>query len=290
MTRLNVPDHVHESVASHGGSVLLDARSGRCFAMNPVARTLWREWRRGQDFESAVNLLTSRYPAPQHDQIREDARRLADDLIGRGLLTAEGPEPVRDTPDAEPHAETPDTERRAETPKAAGVARAARTPAAAGGSPPHAPGQLPTAAMRMMAAVPVCQGRAGERRSAAATAAGLLGLMVALLLIRLPFGVLVHTVDRAARWRCGREATSREAADALAVVRSAAECYPGRAACLELSLATVAVLALRGRRAVWCVGVAEDPYRFHAWVEAQGVRVIPAGEYEEAGFRRVLSV
>ncbi|MER6784230.1 lasso peptide biosynthesis B2 protein [Streptomyces sp. NPDC000658] len=270
VTRLNVPGHVHESVAPHGGSVLLDVRSGHCFAMNAMARDLWREWSRCEDFDSAVNVLTARYPAPQHDRIREDARRLADDLISRGLLSADRPQFQPGPP--------PTT--------------AKPRPSASGASAEHgepSPQDSPTAATRMMAAAPIGHSDTRRRHNLAATAAGLLGLLVALFLIRLPFSALVHMVDWIARGWCRREATSQEAAATLAAVRAAAAYYPGRAACLEESLATLAALAFRGRRAVWCIGTADDPFRFHAWVEAQGVRVIATGEYDEADFRRVLS-
>ncbi|MFG2576356.1 lasso peptide biosynthesis B2 protein [Streptomyces sp. NPDC048481] len=271
MTRLNVPGHVHESVAPHGGSVLLDVRSGHCFAMNPMARALWREWRRCEDFDSGVDVLTAHYPAPQHDRIRADARRLADDLIGRGLLAADraqfGPDPLPAGARSRPSAPS--------------------TSAALGETSPQG---SPRAAVRMTAAAPLGQRAARGRRSLTAAAAGLAGLLVALFLIRIPFRALARVLDRSVRRRCGREATPHEAAAALAAVRTAAAYYPGRAACLEESLATLAVLALRGRRAVWCIGVADDPFRFHAWVEAQGVRVTAAGEYDEADFRRVLSL
>jgi hypothetical protein len=49
-------------------------------------------------------------------------------------------------------------------------------------------------------------------------------------------------------------------------------------------------LALTGRRVVWCIGTADDPYRFHAWVEAQGVAIASPDEYGNTDFRRVLSV
>ncbi|WP_329416586.1 lasso peptide biosynthesis B2 protein [Streptomyces sp. NBC_00704] len=268
MTRLNVPGHVHESVAPHGGSVLLDVRSGHCFAMNPIARTLWREWRRCEDFDAGVGVLTAHYPAPQHDRIRADARRLADDLISRGLLTADRPQLA---PDPLP-------------PRARSSAPSASTEP---GEP--SPQGSPKAAVRMMAAAPLGHRDARGRRNLAAAVAGLAGLLVALFLIRLPFRALARVLDRSVRGRGGREATPQEAAAALAAVRTAAAYYPGRAACLEESLATLAVLAFRGRRAVWCIGAADDPFRFHAWVEARGVRVTPAGEYDEADFRRVLS-
>lgn len=49
---------------------------------------------------------------------------------------------------------------------------------------------------------------------------------------------------------------------------------PGRVACLEESAAVTLALAMRGRRATWCHGVAADPIRLHAWVEVEYGRPI----------------
>ncbi len=59
MTRLSVSEYVRESASPHGGSVLLDVRSGHCFAMNPMAHTLWQEWHRSGNFDSAVLVLAT---------------------------------------------------------------------------------------------------------------------------------------------------------------------------------------------------------------------------------------
>ncbi|MFE9839238.1 lasso peptide biosynthesis B2 protein [Streptomyces sp. NPDC005551] len=297
MTRLRASEHVRESTSPHGGSVLLDVRSGHCFAMNPIARTLWREWSRSGDFDSAVLVLARRYPDLHHDRLRGDARRLADDLIGRGLLAAGAPAPT--TPaagireQANPAAAPPAPAVRAASAPPAAPAPA-RSPApehgrAAVPGPPGARAPLPAAQMTM-AASPVRADNARTVRGAVAATLGLLGLLGALLLIRLPLRAVLRTVTWTAHAWCRREATPSQAAASLAAVRRAAQLYPGRAACLELSLATLAVLAFTGRRAVWCLGTADDPYRFHAWVEAQGVPVTSPGEYGNAEFRRVLSV
>lgn len=66
--------------------------------------------------------------------------------------------------------------------------------------------------------------------------------------------------------------------EALAVVRAtrqAAAWWPGRAACLEISLTAAWLAALQGRTVTWCHGVQVRPYTFHAWVEADG---LPVGE------------
>ncbi|QEV16215.1 lasso peptide biosynthesis B2 protein [Streptomyces alboniger] len=296
MTRLSVSAYVRESTSPHGGSVLLDVRSGHCFAMNSMAHTLWQEWHRSGDFDSAVLVLAGRYPHVRHDRIREDARRLADDLISLGLLAAHTPS--RTAP-AAGHRTYPNPAADAAPPPAE------RTPVTAGRRPDghesawHPPPQrevppdteVPLAAAQMtMAAEPVRGERDRSLRGAVTALLGLLALLGALLLIRLPLRTVSRTVSWTARIWCRREATPAQASASLATVRRAARWYPGRAACLELSLATLGVLALTGRRVVWCVGTADDPYRFHAWVEAQGVAIASPDEYGDTEFRRVLSV
>ncbi|GAA2334512.1 lasso peptide biosynthesis B2 protein [Streptomyces kunmingensis] len=298
MTRLSVSEYVRESTSAHGGSVLLDVRSGHCFAMNSMAHTLWQEWHRSGNFDSAVLVLAGRYPDLQHDRIREDARRLADDLISRGLLTAHAPS--RTPPAA--------GQRTYRYPAAdAAPLTAERAPATAGPRPDgrgsawhgHAPsqGEVPPvtevpliAAQMTMAAEPVRN--AGDRSLHGAVTAvlGLVALLGALLLIRLPLRTVSRTVSWTARTWCRREATPEQASASLAAVRRATRWYPGRAACLELSLATLGVLAITGRRVEWCIGTADDPYRFHAWVEAQGVAIASPDEYGHTEFRRVLGV
>ncbi|MGH3568553.1 MAG: lasso peptide biosynthesis B2 protein [Pseudonocardia sp.] len=65
-----------------------------------------------------------------------------------------------------------------------------------------------------------------------------------------------------------RSATTVEARRAVYAVRRAALVLPGRVACLEESVAVVLMLAASRRRVTWCHGVAADPVRLHAWVEA----------------------
>ncbi|MGQ0777106.1 MAG: lasso peptide biosynthesis B2 protein [Pseudonocardiales bacterium] len=55
--------------------------------------------------------------------------------------------------------------------------------------------------------------------------------------------------------------------------RAAASFFPARIACLEESVAAMLALGLAGYRASWCHGVAADPLRLHAWIEAGGKRV-----------------
>ncbi|GHA96170.1 lasso peptide biosynthesis B2 protein [Streptomyces chryseus] len=119
--------------------------------------------------------------------------------------------------------------------------------------------------------------------------AGWLGLCLALVLLRLPFRVPAQAVDVLKRPRSRlRPATMHQAEAMLAVVRRVADGYPGRAACLEHSLGTVLGLALAGLAADWCLGSADDPYRFHAWVEIDGETVTRHEADDRVSFRRVL--
>ena len=87
-----------------------------------------------------------------------------------------------------------------------------------------------------------------------------------------------------------RPATSVEGAAIVAALDWAARRYPGRAACLEQSLAAVLLAAARGWRLDWCLGAVADPYRFHAWVEAEA-RPVPALDDPRSptGYRRVFT-
>lgn len=67
----------------------------------------------------------------------------------------------------------------------------------------------------------------------------------------------------------------REAEAALHAVRWTAQFVPARMACLEESVAAMVALSLAGRCANWRHGIASDPVRMHAWIEADGQ---PVGE------------
>lgn len=119
--------------------------------------------------------------------------------------------------------------------------------------------------------------------------AALLAFPVALCLLRLPFQTssrLTHRYTSSLP-----PATREQAAAAVDAAHAAARSYPGRAACLELSLTAVLAAAARGRRLDWCFGFATDPRRFHAWVETDGRPVThPADEPLGTAYRRILAI
>ncbi|WP_236700605.1 lasso peptide biosynthesis B2 protein [Allosalinactinospora lopnorensis] len=104
--------------------------------------------------------------------------------------------------------------------------------------------------------------------------ADLFGFAIAILLLRFPVKYSVAIVGKL-RQGAPKPATLNEAAAAVAASRTAAHWFPGRAACLETSLAAVIAALLLRRSLGWCIGARLMPYAAHAWVEAQGH---PVGE------------
>ncbi|MFE2938488.1 lasso peptide biosynthesis B2 protein [Streptomyces sp. NPDC059255] len=109
-----------------------------------------------------------------------------------------------------------------------------------------------------------------EPLGAADRAAGLVALAAALLLLRC---APIRTSIAAARLvaRLPLHPADPERADHLfAAVRRAARAWPGRAACLEESLACYLAAALRGRGVTWAIGARTAPAGAHAWNETSG--------------------
>jgi hypothetical protein len=114
----------------------------------------------------------------------------------------------------------------------------------------------------------------------------MLALVVASVFLRCSFRASFRLVRRSRRSWCRRAASPRQAAVAVTAVSQAARWYPGRAACLEQSLAAVLVAVMQRQRLDWCLGSAPDPYRFHAWVEVAG-QPVPRSQF---GYSRILAV
>lgn len=97
---------------------------------------------------------------------------------------------------------------------------------------------------------------------------GLAAFTLAIVLLRcLPFRATL-AIARAFK-RLGRRPASKADAKRAIISRDwAAHHFPGRAACLETSLATFLAAALRGRSVDWLIGCRFAPAESHAWVEA----------------------
>lgn len=103
---------------------------------------------------------------------------------------------------------------------------------------------------------------------------GVVGFWSAIVLLRFQ---LKHSVAilAALKRRTRTRAVVSEAADAVAAATAAGNWFPGRAACLENSLAAALTAILMRRSVDWCIGIRLMPYAAHAWVEAEGT---PVGE------------
>ncbi|MFC4508473.1 MULTISPECIES: lasso peptide biosynthesis B2 protein [Streptomyces] len=91
-----------------------------------------------------------------------------------------------------------------------------------------------------------------------------LGLVLALGMMRLPMRSRMRLLGCLRFLPPVSHAVAASAAAAVPVIRPA--WWPGRIACLEVSLATVLTIALRGRRAHWIIGARRLPNEAHAWV------------------------
>lgn len=115
-----------------------------------------------------------------------------------------------------------------------------------------------------------------------------LALFLSVILLRLPFRWTVRVVTwTRGRW-CRRDAALPDVAGMLLALDKAARRFPGRVACLESSLSAVVASILHRRSLDWVIGVADDPVRFHSWVEVDGVAVLPAPDPEFSHYRRAL--
>ena len=125
----------------------------------------------------------------------------------------------------------------------------------------------------------------GERALAA------VGLLASVVLLRFPLRWSIVLVLRLKRNLARRPATVPEGSAVLRGVHAVSRWFPGRVACMELSLTTVLIGAVRGIGLDWCFGHSRDPLTFHSWVETQGV-VVQHDDDEPVSptYERVLAV
>ncbi|WP_328916265.1 MULTISPECIES: lasso peptide biosynthesis B2 protein [unclassified Streptomyces] len=114
---------------------------------------------------------------------------------------------------------------------------------------------------------------APERGAPAAlwAAAAMLHILPTSTVVRLAHGL---------RHRAGghRTVDTGQASAALTAVRRACAWYPGRAACLETSLAAALLCWAHRLPVTWNLGVRFDPHECHAWIAVDGQ---PVGEPAE---------
>lgn len=99
---------------------------------------------------------------------------------------------------------------------------------------------------------------------------GLSMVMIAYTALRLLSLEKICKILRVCKPLCTQEIEMHEAESIWAAVRQSSFFFSGRVACLEWSLAFVLFALTQRSSATWCVGVATDPFRAHAWVEIDG--------------------
>lgn len=113
-----------------------------------------------------------------------------------------------------------------------------------------------------------------EDRVPSALRCGLFLFAVKVMLKTVGFARTLHWIRRRTEWalaeRHGDAAVVGPTADAVAL---AAAVYPGRALCLEQSLALYHYLRRAGVQAEFRLGVQPHPFVAHAWVECRGALI-----------------
>jgi hypothetical protein len=118
---------------------------------------------------------------------------------------------------------------------------------------------------------------------------GLFAVIIAYIALRCLSLSRICKILGVVKRRCSREVYIDEADLVWEAVRQQSFFFSGRVACLELSLAFVLFALTKGLSASWCVGVASEPFRAHAWVELSGKPFREADRFEQ-NFRKLFAV
>jgi hypothetical protein len=236
MLTWQVSPHIYYRSYEPRGVVILDVEEGEWVVLNELASELWRNWAAGTGTDDAVRTVAARHPGTSPEDIRADALHLHDDLVRRRYLRAAAP----------------------------GVSAAIQQSRAVG-DVPLSPSRSVGAAM---AAPPA--GTARPRPGWFRRLLALVFITLAHILLRISFRGCLALVQGSRRSWCRDVLPPDGASRTVDAVQWAARWFPGRAACLEQSLAAVLLALVARRRLDWCLGSAPDPYRFHAWVAVDG--------------------
>jgi Transglutaminase-like superfamily/Coenzyme PQQ synthesis protein D (PqqD) len=245
MLTVEVTGHVRHKSDESGRVVILDIAVGEWVVLNQTAGELWRSWQAGAGIDQAISRVVEHYPGVPAAAIRADAEQLLRELLARRYVTHAD----QATRPANPVPVLADQGLRTDGDRSVGATMAAPP---AGNSP-----------------APLPWGR---------VALALIFLLTADVLLRCSFRRSVALVRLSRRSWCRSTLPAWRASGTVEAVRRAARWYPGRAACLERSLAAVLLAIAVRRRLDWCLGAVPDPYRFHAWVAVVGDPVTAADD------------
>lgn len=118
---------------------------------------------------------------------------------------------------------------------------------------------------------------------------GILTVVIAYIALRCLSLLTICKIVSIVKRRCWREIEFEEADIAWAAVRQSSFFFLGRVACLELSLAFVLFALTKGLSATCCVGVANEPFRSHSWIELNG-KPFRESEYVEQDFSKLFTI
>jgi hypothetical protein len=236
--QLDIAEHVRSSVGQDG-TVLLDLRSGKYFALNAVGSLLWAALVEDACRSAALDRLAARFPQVPAERLERDADALIDQLRAKGLLRLR---------------------------TAAGRESGPAAPAVAASTPiqPSTPASSRPAAAEAGGAG--LDSRAGALWVPVAYLALLASDFVLKVLGFARFHGLVRRIPTRTRTHLGPARAQR-------IVRSvdrASAFYFKRAWCLQRSAVTVALLRLCGLPARLVIGARRVPFFAHAWVELDG--------------------
>lgn len=99
---------------------------------------------------------------------------------------------------------------------------------------------------------------------------GILAVIIAYIALRCLSLSQISKIISFCKRRCSREINFEEANLVWGAVRQSSFFFLGRVACLELSLAFVIFALTRNLSATCCMGVANEPFRAHSWIEVSG--------------------
>jgi hypothetical protein len=231
--RFEIAGHVR-SVGGLEGAVLLDLRSGKYIALNPVGGRIWEGIERGETHAAILSRLEAEIEAPP-GRLRQDVDGFVGQLLAKELIREQ-------------------------------TGGASHTPPI-----PRIP-QI-TAPEPVGPAAEEVDGEAVIRFQPLWFVAAWFGLVVADLVLGLSGFHRFHAFLSRVPVR-GPQRNSVALATALArVVDRAAAFYCKRAWCLQRSAVAMALLRLHGVPAKLAIGIHRVPFQAHAWVELRG-RVI----------------
>ena len=225
------------------GMILLDLRSGRYTAFNPVGALVWAALEKGSPEVSIVRQLRERFDVPG-ERIERDVEAILATLKTNGWIV-----PARiDRPPAS----------------------ATESGAGSSASDPPAMHRLPTDAAHAEAGV-------SAARELYWRLIALLALIYIDILMRLRFRRLYDVLRT-----CPKSSARLDAGTLRQICRCvnrAASAYFKRAWCLQRSAACVYLLRRRGIPAQLVLGVRTFPFEAHAWAELDGQVLNDTPEY-----------